>query len=60
MANALMGIVTGMALLLSVAILIERMLFRGLVKVMFAGPRFVRRTMEPGRGDLEAMRRAGM
>jgi len=60
MANALMGIITGMTLSLSVAILMERVLFRGLLKLMFAGPRFVRRTMEPGRGDLEAMRRAGM
>ena len=60
MANALMGIVTGMTLSLSVAILMERMLFRGLPKLMFAGPRFVRRAIEPGRGDLEAMRRAGM
>jgi hypothetical protein len=38
----------------------ERMLFRGLLRLMFAGPRFVRRAIEPGRGDLEAMRRAGM
>ena len=60
MINALMGIVTGMALSLSVAILMERMLFRGLLRLMFSGPRFVRRTLEPGRGDLEAMRRAGM
>ncbi len=60
MINALMGIVTGMALSLSVAILMERMLFRGLLRLMFTGPRFVRRTLEPGRGDLEAMRRAGM
>jgi hypothetical protein len=60
MANALMGIVTGMALSLSLAILMERMLFRGLLKLMFAGPRFVRRSLETGRGDLEAMRRAGM
>ena len=42
MANALMGIITGMTLSLSVAILMERMLFRGLLKLMFAGPRFVR------------------
>jgi hypothetical protein len=60
MASTLMGIVTGMALSLSAAILMERMLFRGLLKLMFAGPRFVRRTLEPGRGDLEAMRKAGM
>ncbi|HTD21916.1 MAG TPA: hypothetical protein VK738_04635 [Terriglobales bacterium] len=60
MINALMGIATGMALSLSIAILMERMLFRGLLRLMFAGPRFVRRAVEPGRGDLEAMRRAGM
>jgi len=60
MASTLMGIVTGMALSLSAAILMERMLFRGLLKLMFAGPRFVRRTLEPGRGDLETMRKAGM
>ncbi|HTC95516.1 MAG TPA: hypothetical protein VK699_18880 [Terriglobales bacterium] len=60
MASTLMGIITGMALSLGAAILMERMLFRGLLKLMFAGPRFVRRTLEPGRGDLEAMRKAGM
>jgi len=60
MASTLMGIATGMALSLSAAILMERMLFRGLLKLMFAGPRFVRRAMETGRGDLDAMRKAGM
>lgn len=60
MVNALVGIVSGMALSLGVAILMERMLFRGLLRLMFAGPRMVRRTLETGRGDLEAMRRAGM
>ena len=60
MANSLVGIAVGMALSLSAAILMERMLFRGLLKLMFAGPRMVRRRLETGRGDVEAMRRAGM
>jgi len=60
MGSALIGIATGMALSLGAAILMERMLFRGLLRLMFAAPRMVRRRLEIGRGDLEAMRRAGM
>ena len=60
MMSTLMGIAAGMALSLGAAILMERMLFRGLLRLMFAAPKMVRRRLETGRGDLDAMRRAGM
>jgi hypothetical protein len=60
MASTLWGILMGMTLSLAVAILMERMLFRGLLRLMFKGPRMVRQAVTPARPNLTAIRRAGL
>jgi|GEM_PF-5444006 len=60
MGNAIMGIVTGMTLSLAIAVLMERMLFRGLLRLMFAGPRMLKRAITPERSSLNEIRSAGL
>jgi len=58
MVNAMWGILVGMTLSLAIAIAMERMLFRGLLRAMFSGPRLAtRRTAKP---DLQSIRDAGL
>ena len=58
MASAMWGILTGMTLSLAIAIGIERVLFRGLLRVMFSAPRLA--TQRLSKPDLQSIRNAGL
>ena len=58
MASAMWGILMGMTLSLAIAIGIERVLFRGLLQVMFSAPRLA--TQRQSKPDLQSIRNAGL
>jgi hypothetical protein len=61
MADILTGILMGMTISLALAIVMERMLFRGLLSLMFRGPRWVKVAVaQPIRPRLTAIRKAGL
>jgi hypothetical protein len=64
MASILSGIALGMTLSLGLAILMERVLFRGILQLMFRGPRWVKAAVAqsgPRAGiSVTAIRRAGL
>ena len=60
MANAMLGILMGMTLSLAIAIVMERVLFRGLLRVMFSAPRLVKSTVVATKPNLQSIRNAGL
>jgi hypothetical protein len=60
MTQQVLAILTGITLSLAVAVLLERVLFRGLLRLMFAGPRKLRRLAKPAAPNLNNIRNAGM
>lgn len=60
MAGALWGIFIGMTLSLGIGIVMERMLFRGLLKLMLRAPAMVRRNLEVAKPSLKTIREAGL
>ncbi|HEV2113993.1 MAG TPA: hypothetical protein VGR50_07565 [Terriglobales bacterium] len=60
MAGALWGMVVGMTLSLGIALVMERMLFRGLLKLMLRAPAMVRRNLAVAKPSLQSIREAGL
>lgn len=61
MASAITGMLIGMTLSLSIALLMEKVLFRAVLKCMFSGPRLARRLGAERQGPrLSEIRKAGL
>ena len=61
MASAITGMLIGMTLSLGFAVVMERVLFRAVLKCMFSGPRLARRlATERQRPRLSEIRNAGL
>jgi len=60
MAGALWGMVVGMTLSLAIGIVMERMLFRGLLRLMLRAPAMVRRNLVVAKPSLQSIRDAGL
>jgi hypothetical protein len=57
--NAMFALITGMAVSVSLALLLEKAMFRGIMRMMIATPMMARRRSEQ-RGQLAGLRRAGL
>lgn len=60
MAGALWGLFIGMTLSLGMGLVMERMLFRGLLKLMLRAPAMVRRNLAVAKPSLQSIRDAGL
>ena len=60
MAGAMWGLFIGMTLSLGIGLVMERILFRGLLKLMLRAPAMVRRNLAVAKPSLQQIRDAGL